>query len=79
MSKKKTVAVTIRVPKSLLALLEAEEYLGWKPEDFFETAIRSAIGVTTSNMSFEEMEQFYKKYGENVDVIHLKSTRVVDC
>jgi len=76
---KELVEVKIRVPKRLVEVLERENYLGWKPEDFFEAAIKSGISITVNNMTFEEGQEFYKKYGKNVDVLCLRSTRVVDC
>lgn len=77
--KEQYVEVTIRVPKKLMELLEAEDYLGWKREDFFEAAIRGHIGITVDNFPWEEAEAFFRKYGKNIHSYSLKSTRVVDC
>lgn len=68
----------VKIPRELMDMLEAEDYLGWKPKDFFEMAIRACISITVNNMPMEEAEQFHKKYGD-IDVFYLKSSRVVDC
>lgn len=79
MSKQETVEVTVKVPKRLMDLLEAENYIGWKPEDFFEAAISSMIGLTVNNMTYQDSKEFHQKHGEDVGVFYLRSTRVVDC
>ena len=77
--KTEIVEITIRVPKKLMDIVEAENYLGWKRDDFFEAAVRSMVGITIRNMLFEDMGKFQDTYGKDLDVFYLRSTRVVDC
>jgi len=67
LAKQETVEITIRVPKSLLACVEAEGYFNFKREYFFEAAIRGMIGSSIGNLSSKDTEKFYEKYGRNID------------
>jgi len=74
MSKKETVElveVTIRVPKELIDLLEAENYLNYDREYFWEAAIRGLISSTTGAFVYADMMKFRKKYGPRVGVTYL--------
>ena len=71
MSKEETVEVTIKIPKKLLDVLEAENFLGFDREYFFEAAVRGMIGCYEGSMDIEGLQNFRKKYGKNVAVHHV--------
>ena len=74
MSKEETVEVTIKVPKKLLDVLEAENFLGFDREYFFEAAIRAMIGCHEGTMDIEGLQNFRKKYGEKVAVFYISES-----
>ena len=67
MSKEETVEVTIRVPKKLMDILEAEDYFSWRKEDFWIAAIKDCISCELSEMSNDEYSRLKSKYGEKID------------
>jgi len=77
MSKEDLVEVTIKVPKELVDCLEAEKYLGWDREVFFESAIRALICISAGHLTLEEEQKFHEKYGRDVGVIYLPES--FDC
>jgi len=68
---KELVEVTTKVPKSLMKLLEAENYLGWDRKVFFESAIRALICISLGHMTLEDEKRIHEKYGRDVGVIYL--------
>ena len=70
-AKEETVEVTIKVPKRLMDLLEAENYLGFDKEYFFEAAIRGMIGCVVGEMDISDANKFYETYGHKVEVYYL--------
>jgi len=74
MSEKETVEVTIKVPKSLMDLLEEQNYFGWEKEDFFKMAIKSGISITVDEMTYDEIKRFNEKYGKDITTIYFPTT-----
>ena len=75
MSKEETVEVTIRIPKRLMDLLEAENYFTWRKEDFWIAAIKDCISCELSEMSIDEYTRLKNKYGKGID--QAASVRIV--
>ena len=71
MSKEETVEVTVKIPKELLGVLEAEKFFGFDREYFFEAAVRGMIGCYETALAFDDLEKFEKKYGKKVAVYHI--------
>ena len=63
--------MTIKVPRLLLKLLEEQNYFGWTKEEFHVEAVKAGIGIATSNMDMDEAAKLHKKYGKNIDMVHL--------
>lgn len=66
MSKKELVEVTIKVPKRIMRLLEAENYFGYTKDEFFVAAVKGHIGVAADNISYETTLRVNKKYGSEI-------------
>jgi len=74
MSEEETVEVTIKVPKSLMDLLEEQNYFGWTKEEFFKTAIKSCIDITVNELTWDENQRFYEKYGKDITTLYFPDT-----
>lgn len=53
MSEEETVEMTIKVPKKLIDMLEAENYFGWKKESFWVAATKTLISCEMSDRYIE--------------------------
>lgn len=62
------VEVTVKVPKRLMEMLEAENYFGWKKEDFFSTAVKTRISCEINELDIDELNRIHEKYGRDIDV-----------
>ena len=72
MSEQETLEVTIKVPKRLMRLLEAENYFGWKKEDFLVAAIIRSIDIEIHDLDYRKEEKLLEKYGENIGTLHIR-------
>lgn len=77
MSKEETVEVTIKIPKKLLDVLEAENFFGFGREYFFEAAVRGMIGCYESELDIEDLLKFGEKYGKDVAVYRVPKSMQV--
>lgn len=64
-AKEEFVEVTIKIPKKLMDMLEAENYFGYTKDGFFVAAIKSITGCLWSVMHYEKELKLRKKYGED--------------
>ena len=74
--KEETVEVTIKIPKSLMKLLEDEKFFGFDREYFFEAAVRGMIGCYEGTLDIDELTKFHKKYGREVAVHYVPELHV---
>jgi len=65
------VEITIKIPKVLLDLLQAENYLSFDPTYFYEAAVRSMISCAEGTLNTEDLAKFYEKYGRDISVIYV--------
>lgn len=72
MSKKELVEVTIKVPKRLLDVIEAENYFGWNKEDFFTAGIIRSIDIELHDLDWEHEDKLRKKYGKNIGTVYIE-------
>ncbi len=63
------VEITVKVPKRLIALLEAEDYFGWSKEEFFVVSVTRSISCEANELDADAMQRFYNKHGDQVDVV----------
>ncbi len=58
-----TVEITIRVPKRLMDILEAENYFGWSKESFWVAAAKTRKSCDKNDMDIKDCQAIEAKYG----------------